>query len=288
MPAVSAEARPKINLYLDVLGKRPDGYHEIATVFLPLEAPADGITVTPSADGALRVTCSHPGVPEGPGNLCWRAAEAFAREAGLAPAWQVDLQKRIPVAAGLGGGSSDAATVLHLLDRAHPGAVAAARLTAMAARLGADVAFFLAPSPAVGRGIGEVLTPVPCTGSLEVVLANHGFPVSAAWAYTHREDVPVPPAPAMEDLLAALEAGSAEGVARHTYNALEHAVLDKFSLVQMLRDVLLEQGCLCAHVSGSGPTVYGLCRDGQGKAVAERLRELYGDAIWTCVTRSVP
>lgn len=282
-----AEARPKTNLYLDVLGKRADGYHEIATVFLPLAAPADEIVITPSADGALRVACDHPGVPDGPGNLCWRAASVFAREAGLASAWQVDLHKRIPVAAGLGGGSSDAATVLRLLDAMHPGAIPAARLAVLAAELGADVAFFLDPRPALGRGIGEVLTPVACGAPLEIVLANPGFPVSAAWAYAHRRDVPVPPAPALDGFLAALAAGAVDEVARLTYNALEHGVLEKFPLVRMLRDGLLEQGCLSAHVSGSGPTVYGICRPGTGRAAVGWLQQRYGDAVWTCVTSSL-
>jgi 4-diphosphocytidyl-2-C-methyl-D-erythritol kinase len=286
MPA-SAHALPKINLYLEVLGKRADGYHEIATVFLPLAAPLDEVTVSPAPAGELRVTCAHPGVPGGPANLCWRVATEFAREAGLVPAWEVELRKRIPVAAGLGGGSSDAAALLRLLDGLYPGALARDRLAALAARLGADVAFFLDPRPALGRGIGEVLTPVTCGASLEIVLASPGFPVAAAWAYANRGRVPLPPAPPLGELLAALAAGSLDGVARLTHNALEYAVLDKFPLVRLLRDALLAQGCLCAHVSGSGPTVYGLCRSGSGDAVVASLGALYGQAVWTCVTRSV-
>jgi 4-diphosphocytidyl-2-C-methyl-D-erythritol kinase len=283
---VSAHARAKINLYLDVLGQRADGYHEIVTVFLPLAAPVDDVGIAPAPGGGLRLVCARSGVPEGPANLCWRAAMAFAHETGLAPDWQVDLVKRIPVAAGLGGGSSDAAAVLRLLDRLHAGAVAPGRLAALAARLGADVAFFLDPRPALGRGVGELLTPLPCGRSLEVVLVNPGFPVTAAWAYANRTRVPLPPAPPVEGLLAALATGSSEELARHTCNALEHALLDKFPLVRLLRDALLAQGCLCAHVSGSGPTVYGLCREGTGEAVAAGLAAVYGEAIWTCVTRS--
>jgi 4-diphosphocytidyl-2-C-methyl-D-erythritol kinase len=148
------------------------------------------------------------------------------------------------------------------------------------------VAFFLDPRPAVGRGIGEVLTPVACGKPLEVVLVNPGFPVAASWAYANCNRVPVPHAPRLDDLLGALAAGSLDGLARQTCNALEHAVLDKFPLVRLLRDALLAQGCLCAHVSGSGPTLYGLCRDGTGKSVAAGVAGLYGEAVWTCVTRS--
>jgi 4-diphosphocytidyl-2-C-methyl-D-erythritol kinase len=281
-----ATAIAKINLYLDVVGRRRDGYHEIATVFMPLVAPADAITLIVGTPGELTVTCAHPGVPEGPENLCWKAAAAFAQEAGLEPAWRLAIEKRIPVAAGLGGGSSDAAAVLLALDRQYPGAVPAGRLAGLAARLGADVPFFLRPAPALGRGIGELLTPVACGRRLELVLANPGFPVSAAWAYAHRGRVPVPAAPSLEDLLGALAGGDPAAVARLTYNALEYAVLDKFPLVRLLREALLAQGCLGAHVSGSGPTVYGICPAGAGAAIAARLGALYGTAVWVCATTS--
>jgi 4-diphosphocytidyl-2-C-methyl-D-erythritol kinase len=276
----------KINLYLDVLGQRPDGYHEIATVFLPLTAPADVITLAAGPPGELRVTCDHPGVPEGAENLCWKAAAAFAQEARIEPAWRLAIEKHIPVAAGLGGGSSDAAAVLLALDRQYPGALPCGRLAEVAARLGADVPFFLKPEPALGRGTGGVLTPVVCGSRLELVLANPGFPVSAAWAYGHRGRVPVPAAPSLEGMLTALADGTTAAVAALTYNALEYAVLDKFPIVRLLRDALLAQGCLCAHVSGSGPTVYGLCQAGAGAAIAAQLSAQHGAALWVCVTES--
>lgn len=276
----------KINLYLDVMGRRSNGYHEIATVFMPLAAPVDVITLTAGSPGELDVTCGHPGVPAGPENLCWKAATAFAQEARLEPAWRLSIEKRIPVAAGLGGGSSDAAAVLLALDGLYPGAVQSGRLAGLAARLGADVPFFLHPEPALGRGIGEILSPVTCGRRLELVLANPGFPVPAAWAYAHRGRVPVPAAPPLEDMLAALTGGHAAAVAALTYNALEYAVLDKFPFVRLLCEALLEQGCLCAHVSGSGPTVFGLCQTGSGSAIAAALSARYGSAVWVCATTS--
>lgn len=277
----------KINLYLDVLGRRADGYHEIATVFLPLTAPADVITVADGAAGELTVTCTHPGVPEGPGNLCWKAATAFAQAAHVSPSWRVSIEKHIPVAAGLGGGSADAAAVLLALNRLHEEPLPGGPLSRLAARLGADVPFFLNPVPALGRGIGDVLTPVRCGRELDLVLINPGFPVPAAWAYAHRGRVAVRPAPPLEPLLAALAAGDIEALAGLAWNALEFAVLDKFPLVAMLRDALLAAGCLCSHVSGSGPTVYGLCRPGTGPSVCARLGQEFGSAVWTCATRSV-
>ena len=279
-------AAAKINLYLEVVGLRLDGYHDIATVFLPLLEPTDRLTLTPAPDGMLTVHCDCPDVPPGPGNLCWRAATAFAEAAGLEAAWQVELEKRIPIAAGLGGGSSDAAAVLRLLMQLYPGALSVARLAQVAAALGADVPFFLEPRPALGQGMGERLSPIPCALGLDVVLANPRFPVSAAWAYGNRTRVPSPPAPPLAELLAALAAGDLEGVARLTYNALEYAVLDKFPLLPLLQEALLAAGCLCAHVSGSGPTLYGLCRTGAAPAIVARLRDDFGPALWLCATAS--
>ena len=283
----SIRAVAKINLYLDVLRRRPDGYHDIATVFLPLEDPADEIRLSTAAPGVLRVNSDHAGVPDGPGNLCWRAAEAFARDTGLAPSWEIAIRKRIPVAAGLGGGSSDAAAVLLALNRRHGEPLSLERLRRLAVGLGADVAFFLAPSPALGEGLGEVLRAVPCRRPLEVVLANPGFPIAAAWAYANRGRVALPPAPSLEAVLAALADPSPEALAPLTYNALEPAILDKFPLVAMLCRGLVEAGCLCGHVSGSGPTVYGLCPAGQGDAIRARLVERFGDDLWTCATRTL-
>ena len=150
------ESGSKINLFLRVTGRRADGYHTVETLFLPLKSPSDELTIDFDAAPGITFDCGVPALA-GSTNLAYRAAELYAGESGIAPSWSIRLEKRIPVAAGLGGGSADAAAVLTLLER-HCGAFGAERLARLARRLGADVPFFLYRRPMVGRGVGDELT----------------------------------------------------------------------------------------------------------------------------------
>ncbi|MBN2451905.1 MAG: 4-(cytidine 5'-diphospho)-2-C-methyl-D-erythritol kinase [Lentisphaeria bacterium] len=284
--AIALTAPCKVNLYLDVLGCRPDGYHDIATVFLPLAEPSDGILVQAQEGGALRVQCDPPVAPCGSDNLCWRAAELFAAATGMAPAWSIRIEKRIPVAAGLGGGSSDAAATLLALNRLHGSILSPSVLHGLATSLGADVPFFLAPRAALGTGVGEVLRPLAVGAPLALVLANPGFPVSASWAYGNLDRTSRPKAPPLDSLVQALARGDCPGVAAGMYNALGYAVADKFPLVAMLLEALAAAGCFRALVSGSGPTVFGICPAREAGRIAASLRHDFGEAVWTCAARS--
>jgi 4-diphosphocytidyl-2-C-methyl-D-erythritol kinase len=269
----------KINLFLDVLGKRPDGYHELRTIFLPVSEPLDEVSVRPLATAGLEVACSHPGVPGGEANICWRAAQAFAGAAGVEPIWRVEIAKRIPVAAGMGGGSADAAATLVALNELCGNSLSMAVLHELAAGIGADVPFFLNPRPALGEGIGDRLRPVPLACDLSLVLVNPGFPVPVRWSYANLNRVSRPPVPDSNALLAAMAAGDFAGIAAGVHNALEYAVRDKFPVVDMLRDAMLAAGCATVAVSGSGPTLFGLV-DGNPAPVAEAIRAEYGDEVW--------
>ncbi len=293
----------KINLYLDILGRRPDGYHDIRTVFLPLPELTDTLAVEAGAPG-IRLSCDNPEVPADARNLVWKAAEAFAAAAGVTPAWSFRLEKRIPAAAGLGGGSSDAAAALAGLNRLHGGVLPPETVRGLAAKLGADVPFFLnretggaagreheprlvlAPAAALGAGVGEILTPLPPVRPLSLVLVNPLFPVATVWAYRNAGNVPRPAAPPVEGLLAALadSATPLASVASGTCNALEHAVCRKFPLLAMLREALLELGCLAAHVSGSGGTVYGLCPPGRQETIRAAIAARMPMPLWTFAT----
>lgn len=262
----------KVNLYLEVCGRRADGYHEIETLFLPVPALTDRLALGERPDPGIEVVCAAEGVPGDRHNLVWRAAEAFAAAAGLQPRWRFVLEKGIPVGGGLGGGSADAAAALRLLNEAHGHPLAPAQTRELAASLGADVSFFLDPVPSVGRGIGERLQAVPGLVPPPLVIVNPGFPSATPWAYAHWQDVPRPAAPPLAGLLAALARNDLDGVAAHTYNALEFAVCRKFPLLAMLCEGLREAGCLAAHVSGSGASVYGICRPGAGATVAAEVQ----------------
>jgi len=269
----------KINLFLDVLGKRPDGYHNLRTVFLPVSEPMDEVTVDLLDQPGIEVVCAHPGVPGDETNVCWRAAQAFAEATGADPRWRIGITKRIPVAAGMGGGSADAAATLLALNQMHNGCLSAATLHCLAAGIGADVPFFLDPRPALGEGIGDRLRPVSLGCDLGLVLVNPGFPVPVSWTYANLDRVPRPSAPDCAALLDALARGDRKGIAAGVHNALEYAVRDKFPLVDMLRDAMLAAGCTAVAVSGSGPTLFGLV-EGDPEAVATAVRAEYGDEAW--------
>jgi 4-diphosphocytidyl-2-C-methyl-D-erythritol kinase len=272
MVPCSQAAPAKLNLYLRVLGRRPDGYHEIETLFLPVPGLVDRLTLDELPAPGLELQISEPALPCDRQNLVWRAAEAFAEAAGLTPRWRFTLEKHIPLAGGLGGGSSDAAATLRLLNHACGSPLPPARLHALAAGLGADVPFFLDPRPAVGRGIGELLEPVAGLKVPALIVVNPGFPSATPWAYAHWADVPPPPAPSLATLLDALRAGDGRAAAAATYNALEFAVRRKFPLLDLLCEALCAAGCAAAHVSGSGASVYGVCLDASPAAVGARVQ----------------
>lgn len=175
----------KVNLRLKITGRRADGLHELDTVFHPLDEPADTLRLSPLPDGAgIRLVCDvNLGPPDD--NLVVRAYEAFARATGFAPPIRVELEKRIPAGAGLGGGSSDAAALLaHLNRHARERALAAKELAGLALGLGADVPFFLLGRPARARGIGELLDPLSTDlPGVALLLACPEIHVSTAWAY---------------------------------------------------------------------------------------------------------
>ena len=252
-------APAKVNLLLRITGKRADGFHELVTLFHPVESVFDVIRADLKSAEGISLACNAPGVPCDERNLLHKAAARFADTMGLSPSWHFDLEKKIPVAAGMGGGSSDAGTLLRFLSEQFPGCPEE-ELRSIACSLGADIPFFLSPCDAVARGIGEKLEargPLPVPPMLAVF---PNFPVSAAWAYRHLRAM-TPRAQAeqeLEELIEALRQKDFSKAASLCANDLEEPLFDKFPLLQELRKNLLEQGALCVHVSGSGPTLFAL------------------------------
>lgn len=266
-------ARAKINLLLEIVGRRADGYHLIDGVMQSL-ALGDPMCVTWDGMGEgieLRLTNGGE-LPTDRGNLAYRAAEAFLAASGLGGRVTIELEKRIPVAGGLAGGSSDAACVLRLLnDMAGDRALERARLAALAAGLGADVPFCLLSSDGAMRtqGIGEVLTAVPPLPPCTVLIARAGEGVSTPWAYAaldaaHASDEPS----AVEGVLAALRSGDLRRIAVSCRNVFEDIVLPVRPAVCDLQARMREAGALVSMMSGSGPSVFGLFED---RAAAEAL-----------------
>jgi len=260
----------KVNLTLHVLGRRPDGYHEMRSLMVPISL-ADELEVVV---GAPEDAISVPGRPdlEGPDNLCLRAVRAFRRHVAPVPGVLVRLDKRIPTAAGLGGGSSDAAAVLRVLAREAGVDVDAPRLAAAALEVGSDVPFFLRSEPALAAGRGEVLSPAPpLPDELPLVLLHPPFGVSAGEAYAALSQaragrVPPPPPPPgpLPD---------ASAVARILHNDLQPPIVERYPIHSLLQR-LEEAGALGALMSGSGPTVFGVFSD--RSAAEEAVQALRG------------
>ena len=279
---VTIRARAKVNLGLEVLGRRPDGYHELRSLLWAIDL-ADWVTVEALADG-IALECDAPGVPESPDNLAWRAADLVRREAGVEAGVRIRIVKAIPVAAGLGGGSADAAAVLVGLVRLWDLRLSAAQLHALATRLGTDVPFFLGRGPAVASGRGERLRTVAAPPTVPLVVVNPGFPLSTREVYARLQPRDFSAGAHVRALVSALECGVAALAAR-VFNGLEGAVSGLWPGLAEVKTALREAGALAALMSGSGPTVIGIARS---RSAALRIAEALAGRPWrTWVTRAV-
>jgi 4-diphosphocytidyl-2-C-methyl-D-erythritol kinase len=266
----------KVNLYLRVLGRRPDGYHELVTVMQPLTL-ADELTVSLGGE-AIRLECDSPELPGGAENLVWRAARQFQDETGQKLGMLLSLRKRIPVAAGLGGGSSDAAGTLLALNHLAGKPLTQARLHYLASLLGADVPFFLNREPAVGRGIGTQLNSVTLLPYWYLLL-NPGVALSTRWVYENLDLTALPNTPETETW----DPGHPETWVRNDLGAV---AIKRFPELIALLDDLRDAGAWTQGVSGSGPTLFGLFsnRDAAYRA-GLRLRGTFRG--WLAVARGL-
>ena len=256
---ITLKAPGKINLLLRVTSRRADGFHELVSVFHRVPELADIITVGQRSAPGIELRCDDPDVPADSGNLIVKAAESFAEAAGISLALEIDIQKNIPVAAGMGGGSSDAGTMLKFLNSRHP-VLPDETLNKLANSIGAYVPFFLSDSDAVARGTGEKLTPLAPFPEIPILAVFPAFPVRAAWAYKHLQKM-TPAEQAEEEseaLIAALYRNDLAAAAELCFNDLEHALFAKFPLLNNLKKQLLDAGALCVHVSGSGPVLWAM------------------------------
>ncbi len=272
----------KLNLYLKVVALRPDHYHELNTLFLPLARPADEIVIDYNANSGIHVSCSQAQLPKDLDNLAGRAALAYADATGITPSWLIRIEKRIPIAAGMGGGSSNAGTVLRMLNE-HFDLVSPRDLVQLALTLGADVPFFLHPGVAIGSGIGEKLRRVDgMISPPPLLLVNPRFPVSAKWAYMHLNpaQMGVDDEKKLARLIEGLRVGDPQLVAENLHNDLSFALYEKFPLLRMLRKLMLESGALGVEITGSGPTLFAVCESFESRhRVVTELRTQFSEEM---------
>ena len=272
---MSVTAAAKVNLSLEVLGKRADGYHELATVMQAVDL-ADRLVLEDAEE--LTLTSSSPGIPTDAGNLALRAAVALREAAKADRGVHIRLDKRIPVAAGLGGGSSDAAAVLLGLNRLWALRWPLARLTEVAVTLGMDVPFFLRGGVALGTGRGETLTSIGGM-PLALVLVNPGTSLSTAAVYGRVTPAMYSSGRHAQAMVEALRIRRTRQVAATLYNGLESAASGVSPDVGRMRAALLAAGAVGALMSGSGPTVFGVARSFEP---ARQIRARLVRPPWEC------
>lgn len=268
----------KINLWLRILGRRPDGFHEVETRLCKINL-ADTVLLERIGDGrSLELTCNVPGVPLDDSNLAFKALRAFEQRVGKTQAWRIHLEKRIPFGAGLGGGSSNAAAILRVANELMGYPLALQDLLEIAGGIGADVPCFLLDTPAAdGTGKGELVTPVDFPWRLPVVLIKPPFPIPTPWAYQRWKD--------SQEIKGTLYAPQICPWGEMV-NGLERPVFEKYRLLPALKNWLLQQkGVQAALMSGSGSTMFAITQTSADAAeVAAAARVWCGSTAWIQAT----
>ncbi len=246
----------KVNLFLQVIGKRPDGYHDLVTLMCCVGL-YDTVSLTFGLKGT-EVSCGHPDVPEDETNLAFAAASLFLKNLKKNDGVGISIEKKIPVAAGLGGGSSNAASVLLGLNRYYNDPFSKDQLMSMGLSIGADVPFFIFKKPAIARGVGEKLEAYQLPENLMFLLIFPGFSISTASVY---KNLNLGLTKCKKKLRYTLLKMQGFDVRSHLCNDLETVVASKHPDISAAKEALLSHGAMGALMSGSGPTVFGLFSD---------------------------
>jgi len=250
----SIKAPAKVNIRLKITGLRPDGYHELVSIMVPVHL-FDILELCAPFEGQIRITCNDPDLPADENNLIYRAARLFMSRTGIDDGASINLYKNIPVAAGLGGGSSDAAATLLALNRIHSNPLSDSDLHSLAVKLGADVPFFLNCRPSLATGIGDVLEPIPNWPELWYIIIAPPIKVSTSWVYRNlklgltRDEYAY--------IFELLKKGN-YSISHILENDLENVTSASFPIINTLKKSLMDTGAEGAIMSGSGPSVFGI------------------------------
>ena len=255
LQSITLQAPAKINYLLDVISKRPDGYHELRMIMQRVSL-YDQVRIQLTYSPDINVYCDSKNVPDGEANIGWKAAKALLEISECRFGCEINIKKNIPVAAGLGGGSSDSAAVLLGLNELLGLGLSRGRLMIIGAKLGADVPFFLFRHTALAEGIGERLTELTGIPDAWVVLVNPNLPVSTAWVYKNLQLTQKERLDTLPDSF-----GEITSVCAVLSNDLESVTIPAFPVIGEIKERLVRMGAAGAMMSGSGPTVFGLFSD---------------------------
>lgn len=276
----------KVNLLLNILGKRADGFHELETLMHPVPVH-DRITLE-TIPGGVELTCSDPTLPVDSTNLVCRAADEFLTVTDIKSGVRLHLDKQIPLAAGLGGGSGDAATTLLGLNDLFDCPLDRSGLHRLAAKLGSDVPFFLQAKPAMATGRGEIVEAMewfPALRGVWILVIHPGFGIPTAWAYRSLSRFPAalngPPGRAAR-LIRQLQTADLAAVGRDLYNSLESPALEKFPILRLYQDFLRAEGAVATLMSGSGSSTFALANsEAEVQGLREKFLHRFGPRAWT-------
>ena len=276
-------AYAKLNLSLDVLSRREDGYHDLRMVMQAVEL-ADELTLCRQDENGVRVRTNLHFLPNDGRNLAAVAADAFWEQSGCkAEGLFIEIKKHIPVCAGMGGGSSDAAAVLRALNELSGCHLSVEQLAKIGEKVGSDVPYCVMSGTALAEGRGEVLTPLPKLPDCHIVICKPPFPVSTPELFGAIDCRKIRCRPDTDGIISALHTGDLNGVARRMYNVFEDVLTDRRGgEIAEIKSELISQGALGAVMSGTGPTVFGLFdAEERAKAAYDSLKTRYADTFLT-------
>ncbi len=273
MREIKLKARAKINLGLDVVRKREDGYHEVRMIMQMINL-YDKITMRRITESEIRVTTNLPYLPVNEDNLVYRAAKLLMDEFQVTEGVEIELQKYIPVAAGMAGGSSDAAAVMVGINRIFHLGLTKKQLMERGVKIGADVPFCIMRGTALAEGIGEVLTPLPAMPHCSLVIAKPKIHVSTKFVYGNLKANELKEHPDINGQVQALREGSLEQLVAKMGNVLETVTIPAYPVIDEIKKTMLKNDAMGAMMSGSGPTVFGVFeREERAQEVCRLLKK---------------
>ena len=274
MDRIYIKAYAKINLTLDVVGKRPDGYHDVEMIMQSVDL-WDEIVLKKTREG-IELDSNIRSLPKDERNIAWRAAQLIKEEFRIPRGVHITINKNIPIEAGMAGGSADCAGVLSGLNQLWGLGMSGQQLRGLGKGLGADVPFCLTGGTALAQGIGDILTPIDFRGDIWLVLIKPKFGVSTKKVYTSLKLEDIKKRPNNKRMIRHLESGRVQDVAEGLVNVLEEVTIPMHPEISWLKAELMDQGALGSLMSGSGPTVYAIFRDkGSANAAAKALKGKY-------------
>lgn len=272
MDKLELKALGKINLGLDILGRRENGYHDVRMVMQTVYL-YDRVTLEKTREPGIEICTNLGFLPVNENNIAYKAADLMIREFGIQEGMRITLEKHIPVAAGMAGGSSNAAAVLFGMNRMFSLGLSEEELKTRGVTLGADVPYCIMRGTVLAEGIGEILTPLPAMPKCYVLIAKPPLSASTKTVYEKIDEQGIQRHPDIDGILEGLNAGNLEKIASSMGNVLEQVMLKEYPVLDQIKDTMKQAGAMNAMMSGSGPTVFGIYENrSTAKAAAERLK----------------